>query len=115
MWNPKNFKGHVSPYEFMEAVSLASGKRFRCDDQEAGKHLYGGQADPIQFLAWIFNAFDKEMRRVVEKTFRGTVQVTTMKREGSTQGSTDYFHMDKKESKFFYLTLDLPTMPLFKE
>mmetsp|Transcript_4529 Transcript_4529/g.5614 ORF Transcript_4529/g.5614 Transcript_4529/m.5614 type:complete len:98 (+) Transcript_4529:558-851(+) len=24
LWNPFNFKGHVSPHEFMEAVSVAS-------------------------------------------------------------------------------------------
>lgn len=33
LWNPKNFKGHVSPHEFLEAVSTASNKRFRCDDK----------------------------------------------------------------------------------
>ena len=32
LWNPKNFKGHVSPHEFLEAVSIASNKKFKCDD-----------------------------------------------------------------------------------
>lgn len=31
MWNPFNFKGHVSPVEFIEAVSIASGGKFKCD------------------------------------------------------------------------------------
>jgi U4/U6.U5 tri-snRNP-associated protein 2 len=33
LWNPFNFKGHVSPHEFMEAVSIASKKQFRSDDR----------------------------------------------------------------------------------
>jgi U4/U6.U5 tri-snRNP-associated protein 2 len=31
VWNPLNFKGHVSPAEFIEAVSLASSGKFKCD------------------------------------------------------------------------------------
>ena len=30
VWNPKNFKGHVSPTELMFAISKASNGRFRC-------------------------------------------------------------------------------------
>ena len=55
LWNPKNFKGHVSPHEFLEAVSIASNKRFRCDDKSHKNTGFGGQADPNQFLAWLFN------------------------------------------------------------
>ena len=55
LWNPKNFKGHVSPHEFLEAVSVASNKKFKCDDQSHKNQGFGGQADPIQFLAWLFN------------------------------------------------------------
>ena len=68
LWNPKNFKGHVSPHEFLEAVSIASNKRFKCDDQSHKSQGFGGQADPVQFLAWLFNTL-KLQRRVVEKTF----------------------------------------------
>ena len=31
MWNPFNFKGHVSPTEFLEAISIASNSKFKCD------------------------------------------------------------------------------------
>jgi len=31
MWNPVNFKGHVSPAEFMESVSISSKGKFKCD------------------------------------------------------------------------------------
>ena len=42
LWNPKNFKGHVSPHEFLEAVSIASNKRFKCDDQSHKNAGFGG-------------------------------------------------------------------------
>ena len=30
MWNPKNFKGHVSPHELLQAITEATGnKRFK--------------------------------------------------------------------------------------
>jgi U4/U6.U5 tri-snRNP-associated protein 2 len=29
IWNPKNFKGHVSPHELLQAISIASEKRFK--------------------------------------------------------------------------------------
>ena len=47
LWNPFNFKGHVSPHEFMEAVSVASNKRFRCDDRAMKDKGFSGQADPL--------------------------------------------------------------------
>ena len=47
LWNPFNFKGHVSPHEFMEAVSIASKKRFRSDDRAMKDKGFGGQADPL--------------------------------------------------------------------
>lgn len=47
LWNPYNFKGHVSPHEFMEAVSVASQKRFRSDDRSMKEKGFSGQADPL--------------------------------------------------------------------
>jgi len=42
LWNPFNFKGHVSPHEFMEAVSVASSKRFRSDDRSMKDKGFSG-------------------------------------------------------------------------
>lgn len=36
VWNPRAFKGHVSPHELMQAVVAASGKRFRIEAQARG-------------------------------------------------------------------------------
>ena len=33
IWNPKNFKGHVSPHELLQAISIASEKRFKIGEQ----------------------------------------------------------------------------------
>eukprot|EP00823_Brevimastigomonas_motovehiculus_P008746 TRINITY_DN813_c1_g2_i2.p1 TRINITY_DN813_c1_g2~~TRINITY_DN813_c1_g2_i2.p1 ORF type:complete len:867 (-),score=249.41 TRINITY_DN813_c1_g2_i2:1468-4068(-) len=46
MWNARNFKGHVSPHELLQAVAASSNKRFRI----------GQVADAAAFLAWFLNA-----------------------------------------------------------
>ncbi len=45
LWNRRNFKAQVSPHEILNAISLASKKRFQI----------GEQADPIVFLGWFLN------------------------------------------------------------
>ena len=44
IWNPKSFKGHVSPHELLQAISLKSDKKFSIVEQK----------DPLQLLAWYF-------------------------------------------------------------
>jgi len=46
LWNPKNFKAHVSPHEMLQAVVKCSKKRFQITQQ----------SDPIEFLSWILNS-----------------------------------------------------------
>jgi U4/U6.U5 tri-snRNP-associated protein 2 len=41
LWNPVNFKGHVSPVEFIEAVSVASAGKFKCDIKSADAKFGG--------------------------------------------------------------------------
>lgn len=45
VWNPKAFKGQVSPHEFLQECTNASGKRFKIT--EVG--------DPLEFLSWLLN------------------------------------------------------------
>ena len=33
LWNPRNFKAHVSPHEMLQAVVLCSKKRFQITEQ----------------------------------------------------------------------------------
>lgn len=37
LWNPRNFKAHVSPHEMLQAVVLWSGKKFQFTEQ--GNHM----------------------------------------------------------------------------
>lgn len=38
LWNPRNFKAHVSPHEMLQAVVLCSKKKFQITEQ--GKECY---------------------------------------------------------------------------
>ena len=66
IWNPKNFKGQVSPHELMQAVALASNKRFRI----------GLQSDPVNFFAWFVNSIgraDASLKGVLDEALQGRV------------------------------------------
>ncbi len=74
IWNPRNFKGQVSPHEFMQAVMQASDKRFIID----------GQSDPVEFLTWLVNELHMQLtggkrkgKSVVTACLQGELQVTT--------------------------------------
>ena len=45
VWNPRAFKGQVSPHEFLQECSNASAGRFKIT--EVG--------DPLEFLSWLLN------------------------------------------------------------
>lgn len=51
VWHPRNFKGQVSPHEFLQAVMLSSKKRFRI----------GHQSDPIDFISWLINTLHADL------------------------------------------------------
>jgi len=42
IWNPRSFKGQVSPHELLQAISLKSDKKFSIIEQK----------DPLQLMAW---------------------------------------------------------------
>ena len=51
IWNWRNFKGQVSPHEFMQAVLAGSNRRFLVDKQ----------SDPVDFLTWFLHAAHREL------------------------------------------------------
>lgn len=57
IWNPKNFKGHVSPHELMQAISLRSKKSFKIEEQ----------SDPHNFLAWFITELNKEFVKFAKR------------------------------------------------
>lgn len=120
LWNPKNFKAHVSPHEMLQAVVLSSKKRFQITNQ----------GDPIEFLSWFLNAAhlalkgtNKDNSSIIFQTFRGSMKTYTRKVipidksiEEKLQLMENEDYREKcDEGNFLYLTLDLPPTPLFQD
>ncbi|XP_060876822.1 ubiquitin carboxyl-terminal hydrolase 39-like isoform X3 [Metopolophium dirhodum] len=120
LWNPRNFKAHVSPHEMLQAVVLWSGKKFQFTEQ----------GDPIDFLSWFLNSLHRALNgkksrhsSIVYKTFMGSMRVKTRKippveldeKQRYSLLCTDEYAEHVSESPFLYLTCDLPPPPLFKD
>ena len=76
LWNPRNFKAHVSPHEMLQAVVLCSKKKFQITEQ----------GDTVDFLSWLLNALHlalggtkKASSSIIYKTFRGEMRISTKK------------------------------------
>lgn len=76
LWNPRNFKAHVSPHEMLQAVVKCSNKRFQITKQ----------GDPVEFLAWFLNSLHltlngtkKSNSSIIYKAFQGKMRVYTRK------------------------------------
>ena len=74
IWNPKNFKSHVSPHEVMQAITLASNKKFKIIEQ----------SDSINFLSWLLNTMHaylckkyKKKSSIISKSFQGELIIET--------------------------------------
>ncbi|XP_077526988.1 ubiquitin specific protease 39 [Haemaphysalis longicornis] len=120
LWNPRNFKAHVSPHEMLQAVVLCSKKRFQITKQ----------GDPIDFLSWFLNSLHmalngthKVSSSIVYRTFRGGMNVYSRKvipvemTEAERRAALRTTEYDEKveNTGFMYLTADLPAQPLFKD
>ena len=107
MWNSGNFKGHVSPLEFLLVVQERSKRRFSLDVQ----------SDPVAFLTWLLNTLHVDLTKgkkgrksIVTRCFQGEMKVTKIEEDGSEKQSNP-----ASEIKFLMLALDLPPPPLFKD
>jgi len=103
LWNPRNFKAHVSPHEMLQAVVLTSKKTFQITLQE----------DPVNFMTWFLNSLHtglnggrKRNSSIINRTLRGDMKMYSRSDGGETK---------ETDSHFLYLTLDLPPPPLFKD
>uniref|UniRef100_A0A8C9VJX3 ubiquitinyl hydrolase 1 n=1 Tax=Scleropages formosus TaxID=113540 RepID=A0A8C9VJX3_SCLFO len=119
LWNPRNFKAHVSPHEMLQAVVLCSKKKFQITKQ----------GDAVDFLSWFLNALHgalggtRKKSSCITKVFQGSMRIFSKKlphpdlpaeeKEALLQKEEYQEKMD--ESPFLYLTLDLPTAPLYKD
>jgi U4/U6.U5 tri-snRNP-associated protein 2 len=57
IWHARNFKGQISPHEFLQAVMKASEKRFQI----------GVQSDPVEFMSWLLNTLHAKLRSSKKK------------------------------------------------
>ncbi|XP_037024909.1 U4/U6.U5 tri-snRNP-associated protein 2 [Bradysia coprophila] len=118
MWNPRNFKAHVSPHEMLQAVVLWSNKQFQITHQ----------GDPIDFLSWFLHTTHRALRgnkdpnsSIINKSFLGQMKIYSRKIPSTdldeTQKSlllaTEDYQERSEETSFLYLTCDLPAPPLF--
>jgi len=102
MYNPKNFKGLVSPHEFYQAIGQATNKKF-----------YAKQQDPVAMYSWLLGYLHKKIKAkdgtsLIHDIFQGEVQVKLCP-------ATDEARVIESKEKTMILTLELPDEPLFKD
>ena len=120
LWNPRNFKAHVSPHEMLQSIVLCSKKRFQITKQ----------SDPIETLAWFLNSLHSALNgtrnsksSIVSRTFEGKMKIFSRKipnpelsdEQKQVMLQTEEYKENVQESSFKYLTLDLPAAPLYKD
>nr|KAJ3423063.1 hypothetical protein HK105_003694 [Polyrhizophydium stewartii] len=118
MWNPRAFKGQVSPHELIQEISNASKKRFRL----------GEQSDPIEFLSWFLNNLHMGLGAkkggpptIVQKTFQGELVIESQPTAAASgEDSMPVVNSENPQvtvtkTPFWFLTLDLPPPPLFTD
>ncbi|WJX11848.1 hypothetical protein P8452_02411 [Trifolium repens] len=103
IWHARNFKGQVSPHEFLQAVMKASKKRFRI----------GAQSDPVEFVSWLLNTLHADLKTskknmsIIYECFQGELEVV--------KEIPNKMINETSKMPFLMLGLDLPPPPLFKD
>ncbi|XP_031253928.1 U4/U6.U5 tri-snRNP-associated protein 2-like isoform X1 [Pistacia vera] len=129
IWHARNFKGQVSPHEFLQAVMKASKKRFRI----------GAQSNPVEFMSWLLNTLHADLRTTKKNTsiiydcFQGELEVikqipgnsiSEKKENGDNPNAFQITDVGSEHNTimtetsrmpFLMLGLDLPPPPLFKD
>ncbi|KAK8808502.1 hypothetical protein WA158_008403 [Blastocystis sp. Blastoise] len=135
IWSPYRFRAKISPQEFLNELVRTSNSKYTVTKRQ----------DSIQFLTWFVNYMhsqlkDKKDKSIVSECFRGKIQIeeTTyterdtkrVKKEdlpiGPEEGEQSERKEQVKEDMFdhtstvktipcFFLSLDLPPIPVFKD
>lgn len=124
IWNPKAFKGHVSPHEFLQQVTSVTKNHFRVDEQ----------GDPAEFLTRLLNDLHKQLggnprkqaSSIIYKLFQGQVHMQSQEivvggGVGEVEGRESRLTfvpgraIVDRDVQFLMLTLDLPAPPLFQD
>lgn len=119
-WNPRLFKAQVSPHEFLQEVTQASGRQFRTT--QAG--------DPLEFLSWLLNALHRDLggspkrprSSIVYSAFQGMLRVedqAVLVQSSISTASVPRFDLDREikvtSTPFLLLSIDLPPPPVFQD
>lgn len=116
LWNPRNFKAHVSPHEMLQAVVKCSKKKFQITSQ----------GDPIEFLSWLLNSLHITLNgtknpnsSIIYKLFQGKMKIYTRKiapvdLDDNELDSEEYKEI-VEEKPYLHLSVDLPPPPLFRD
>jgi U4/U6.U5 tri-snRNP-associated protein 2 len=102
IWNPTRFKGQTSPHEFLQAIGTASSKRFSLVKQ----------SDPLDFMIFLLNTLGKECP-IVNEVFQGRIRIDSCDISQAKGLSEGEMKVDIKP--FYFLSLDLPSKPLFAD
>ncbi|KTW30111.1 hypothetical protein T552_00589 [Pneumocystis carinii B80] len=120
IWNAKAFRGHVSPHELLQEVSLVSGKQFKLTEQ----------SDPLEFLSWLLNIIHRDLGKsktkvkssVIHRIFQGRVRIQSQQiiaKSDANDADRLRFEIGREIKEnilpFLFLTLDLPLPPLFQD
>ena len=131
LWSKSNFKSVVSPHDFVQEVTVSSGRRF---------HI-GKQAEAVDLMMWLLNELHrglggnrKSNSSVIHRTFQGNVKVNKLsktKREAPKSGGGEQdedaellekapvtapeWTRSTMSSPFLILNLEIPATPLFKD
>ncbi|KAM0748779.1 cysteine proteinase [Meredithblackwellia eburnea MCA 4105] len=117
LWNPKQFKPQVSPHELLQEVANRSAGKFRLT--EVG--------DPLEFLGWLLNTLHRDLggskksrSSIIYSTFQGEVRVDDQQVISTGEsGGKPRFDLGREIKStltpFLFLTLDLPSTPVFQE
>ncbi|ODQ82096.1 hypothetical protein BABINDRAFT_6705 [Babjeviella inositovora NRRL Y-12698] len=117
MWSSKLFKAHVSPHELLQYIDIASKNTFTITNQKEPKDLF----------VWLLNQLHAPLAKVMPKgtviarAFQGKIRIMTQKVVASTNKNTNtvQFTTDTaittSDTRFWILTLDLPSQLLFKK
>ncbi|TPX32034.1 hypothetical protein SmJEL517_g04779 [Synchytrium microbalum] len=120
MWNPKAFKGQVSPHELLQEITNASQKKF----------TMAAQSDAIEFMSWFLNTLHsglggtRKKSSIIHEIFQGELQIQQqIMLPPSGNGEEDVTRKRFDEAReitttrtpFLMLALELPPAPLFTD
>jgi U4/U6.U5 tri-snRNP-associated protein 2 len=102
MWSPLSFHGHVSPFELFSVITTLSNATYSPTKP----------VDPWTFLCWLLRTVAMELRKsahrsMITSLFEGLINVEHCNGSDHSVSGSDV-------RPFKTLTLDLPSMPLFK-